>query len=236
MANTGNEAEAYWAAHPFDGYHADGRQRTLIVRTVLELQRRAGADGIRSIFEFGCNVGRNLERLRHVVPNLELAGTDINEGAVAEGRARYGLDLRVGNHTALKEFPDRRFDCSLTLSVLDHISDIDQVRETLIALGRITRRYLLILEPYNGRDERAPELRVRFNYYWNYPRLFREAGFSLLHDIPFPLSFETPIRSAYRLYVVGTAPNSVGLSLRFILWSRVERFRFRLAQTFRNKP
>jgi hypothetical protein len=46
----------------------------------------------RSIFEPGCNVGRDLERLRHQNRSLELIGMAINEAAVADGRERCGLE------------------------------------------------------------------------------------------------------------------------------------------------
>jgi SAM-dependent methyltransferase len=236
MPNSGeHEAKGYWASLPFAWYHADGLQRALVGGAIRQLRRR---ETIQSVFEFGCNVGRNLEQLRqHVDPALDLVGLDINEAAVADGRDRYHLDLRLGDESALDQFPIQRFDCSFTLSVLDHVPDVGLVLKTIAALKRITRKYLLFLEPFNGRnepaEEGAQEGATLFNYYWDYPTLFRQLDLRLLNDIGYPLSHASPMRRAYRLYVVGVSPNAQGLGFRFTQRCRIHRIRSKWAHRLR---
>ena len=94
----------------------------------------------------------------------------------------------------------------------------------LVQLSRIAKRYLLLLEPFDGTDRRAPamETHVQFNYYWNYPELLREIGIVLLNDLWFPLGYGTPLQPRYRLYVAAIKP-TVGLSSIFTWRSRLER-------------
>ena len=134
MDHEPDEAKKYWASVPFDAYHRDGPQRTLIA-DALEALRRHGP--VESVLEFGCSVGRNLETLRRrLSPPLELVGLDINRSAVEDGKARYGLDLRVGDETALRDSPpSARFDCSFTVSVLDHVADVGRVEAIIAEAG-----------------------------------------------------------------------------------------------------
>ena len=225
------EAKAYWGSLPFAFYHQDGPQRRIIVDVVRELGRE---QPIRSVLEFGCNVGRTLHVLsKSLVPTPRVTGLDINEAALEDGRKTYGLDLRTGSEDALAKFADDEFDCAFTVSVFDHMAERSQVRDAIVQLSRIAKRYLLLLEPFDGTDRRAPatETHVQFNYYWNYPELLREIGIVLLNDLWFPLGYGTPMQPRYRLYVAAIEP-TVGLSSIFTWRNRLERARWMV----RNNP
>jgi len=225
------EARTYWASLPFASYHQDGAQRRIIVDAVRELGRK---QPIRSVLEFGCNVGRTLHVMsKSLVPSPRLAGLDINEAALEDGRKTYGLDLRSGSEDALARLGDDEFDCAFTVSVFDHMAERSQVQDALVQLSRIAKRYLLLLEPFDGTSRRAPatETHVRFNYYWNYPALLGEIGLHPLNDLWFPLGYGTPMQPRYRLYVVALEP-SVALPAAFIWRNRLDRARWML----RNHP
>jgi len=232
MADEKQEAKSYWASLPFASYHQDGPQRRVITDAVRELGRE---QPIQSVLEFGCNVGRTLHIMsKSLVPSPRVAGVDINEAALEDGRKTYGLDLRIGGEDALAKFGDDEFDCAFTVSVFDHMAERSQVREAIVQLARIARRYLLLLEPFDGTNGRAlsTETHVQFNYYWNYPDLLREIGIVLLNDLWFPLGYGTPFQPRYRLYVAALERTEVGLSSIFLWRNRLERGRWMV----RNHP
>jgi SAM-dependent methyltransferase len=221
MSDESQEAKAYWSSIPFAYYHTDGPQRRMIVECVRELGR---GRSIQSVLEFGCNVGRTLHLLsRSLTPSPRVVGLDINEAALEDGRRAYGLDLRLGSEEALSAIGDGEFDCAFTVSVFDHMPDRDLVRSAIDDLSRITKRYLLFLEPFDGRTERAASKKTDFNYYWDYPALLREAGLRIIHDLWFPLGYATPMQPRYRLYVVSLEPKAKGLSTGFVWKCRLER-------------
>jgi SAM-dependent methyltransferase len=218
------EAKTYWASLPFASYHQDGPQRRIITDAVRELGRDRP---IRSVLEFGCNVGRTLHVMsKSLVPSPRVAGLDINEAALEDGRKTYGLDLRTGSEDALAKLGDDEFDCAFTVSVFDHMAERSQVRDAIVQLARIAKRYLLLLEPFDGTNGRARSTVTQFNYYWNYPDLLRETGIVLLDDLWFPLGYATRMQPRYRLYVAAMERTEVGLSAMFAWRNRLERARW----------
>ncbi|HQF56090.1 MAG TPA: methyltransferase domain-containing protein [Fibrobacteria bacterium] len=63
----------------------------------------------RSILEIGCSNGWRLASLRDKFPDARLAGLEPSQEAVEAGKARWGLDLRVGTADELP-FHDGEFD------------------------------------------------------------------------------------------------------------------------------
>ncbi len=232
MTDEKRKARSYWASLPFASYHQDGPQRMIIIDAVRELGRE---QPIRSVLEFGCNVGRTLHVMsKSLVPSPRVTGLDINEAALEDGRKTYGLDLRTGSEDTLAKLGDDEFDCAFTVSVFDHMAELSQVRDAVVQLARIAQRYVLLLEPFDGTNRRAlsTETHVQFNYYWNYPNLLREIGIVLLNDLWFPLGYGTPMQPRYRLYVAAMRRSEVGLSAIFAWRNRLERARWMV----RNHP
>jgi len=222
MTDEVQESKAYWSSIPYAYYHTDGPQRRMIVESIRDLGRERP---IRSVLEFGCNVGRNLHLIsRSLTPAPRVVGLDINEAALADGRRAYGLDLRTGSEESLSAIGDGEFDCAFTVSVFDHIPDVERVRGAIVDLRRIAKRYLLFLEPFNGRAGRdLTEKVVKFNYYWDYRALLRDLGLRTIHDLWYPLGYATPLQPRYRLFVVALEPDGERLSTRFVWKCRLER-------------
>jgi len=129
----------------------------------------------RSIFEFGCNAGKNLLATRDRLPDVFLSGVDINSQAINIARSR-GLRAVVGDETVLELFPDRSFDICFTVSVLDHIPDPAPV---LRELGRVSSMAIYFLEPWLGSEGRV----VR-NYNLHLDREIETTPYSYSWDIP----------------------------------------------------
>lgn len=98
----------------------------------------------KSVFEYGCHVGRNLRVIRDVA-GCKVSGIDVNKHAIQYGKKTHGLNLKIGDHNSLKKIKNNAFDVCVTVSALDHTPAID------VALGelvRISRRWLVMVEPF----------------------------------------------------------------------------------------
>jgi 2-polyprenyl-3-methyl-5-hydroxy-6-metoxy-1,4-benzoquinol methylase len=86
----------------------------------------------KSVFEFGCGVGKNLEILKGHVENLY--GIDISKKAVAIATKK-NLTVTCGDETELANIKNR--DVVFTCSVLDHIKDIVYIINELKRIANI---------------------------------------------------------------------------------------------------
>lgn len=102
-----------------------------------------------AVFELGCNVGRNLAHL-YASGYRRLHGLEINEGAIALFRRQFpetatAATIHVGAaEDIIRDLPDRTYDLSFTMAVLQHIhSDSEWIFEHL---ARITNTWCLTIE------------------------------------------------------------------------------------------
>lgn len=191
------KAREYWKNHEMTAhYFHEGKQSKMVVKTIQQLM---STDEINSIFEFGCNVGRNLYCIKRKIPGCDIMGIDINETAIKAGRQHFRLPLRTGGEEALLGIPTNKYDVVFTVSVLDHIPEMEKVLKELL---RICQRYFICIEPWNGENMDARKHAARkYSYFWDYPALFRKMQAKILQDIPCPLS-EQGLGPYYRLYVI----------------------------------
>jgi SAM-dependent methyltransferase len=139
------EAHGFWSSSRVSSFYLEHKPwATLVAQLARDL-------GVRSVLEFGCHVGRNLVALREALPDVHLIGLDINEQAVRAGRERSGLDLRVGDQSALSTFQDGEFDLVFTVSVLDHIPAIAEVCRELIRVAARNAFFLEVTLPLEGK-------------------------------------------------------------------------------------
>ncbi len=160
-----------------------------------------------SVFEFGCNAGRNLVLLRERLgQTARLAGVDINEESVRHGREELGLDLRRGDEAHLKVLADGSWDVLFTVSVLDHVPYLKSVADELV---RVTRKYLCICEPvlpgHDGRivDVDGPGDRpdvASYSYFHDYYSFFATQPVKLVYDLSLAAN-AVNIGPTYRLLV-----------------------------------
>ena len=191
------KARKYWKNQEMtDHYFREGKQSKMLVKTIQQLM---STDEINSIFEFGCNVGRNLYCIKRKIPGLDIMGIDINEAAIKAGCMHFRLPLRTGGEEALLGIPTNKYDVVFTVSVLDHIPEVEKVLKELL---RICQRYFICIEPWNGENMDARKHAAReYSYFWDYPALFAKMQTKILQDIPCPLS-EQGLGPYYRLYVI----------------------------------
>lgn len=105
-----------------------------------------GTEPVKSVLEMGSNVGMNLKALRHLLPEAELAGVEINKKAYDELVAQEGLK---GYHSSIFDFEvDRQRDFVLIKGVLIHINP-DELQGVYQKLYDASGKYICIAEYYN---------------------------------------------------------------------------------------
>lgn len=192
-------AKAHWAGVGVRGfYQHDQPWAHFISERILAHEPQA-------VFEFGCNVGRNLASLRDRAPSIAVSGIDINPDAIEAGQA-LGLDVAVGDEQHLGSYDTNQFDVVFTVSVLDHVPEPGPI---LQALCRVASRAVLLLEPWLGEEGKVLENRsvqsgsmvstTPYSYSWNYRDLAQEYAASWTLSIEeYPL--DTNLGRYYQLY------------------------------------
>lgn len=111
------------------------------------------APGIKSVIEFGANVGLNLLAIKAIKPKLEFSAVEINTAAVKELRKIAGL--RVYPCSILDFNIDYKRDLVLIKGVLIHINPqvLSQVYDLLY---NSAGKYICIVEYYNPKPIAVP--------------------------------------------------------------------------------
>ena len=116
--NEVGDAKTYWSSIDVSNHGTYLKRQAWSI----ELAELFAARAPRSVFEFGCNAGKNLLTVRERLPKCFLAGIDINAQAIEVAR-KSKLRTSVGDEKLLELFPNRAFDICFTVSVLDHMPE-----------------------------------------------------------------------------------------------------------------
>ena len=119
-------------------------------------------NNIKSIIEFGSNIGLNLKAVANLLPEAELAAIEINGEAIKELEA-WGRLSKIF-HESILDFDsgEKTWDLTLIKGVLIHINP-DQLPGVYEKLHQCSNKYILVAEYYNptpvtlsyrGHDER----------------------------------------------------------------------------------
>jgi pseudaminic acid biosynthesis-associated methylase len=111
--------------------------------------------GFERVLEVGCNVGANLRWLAELCPPRDVFGVDVNEGALARGRARLPALNFVWAPARELPFRDRFFDLAFTVGVLIHQPD-ESLETAMQELVRCSRRLVLSVEYYEAQPVEVP--------------------------------------------------------------------------------
>lgn len=123
--------------HFYKSYVADSK----IYHCNIRLAKEILSYNPKTVFEFGCGVGKNLNLLGQMSQySTTVEGIDISPEAVKIARESF-LNVNLGTEEQLKEV--KNHDVAFTCSVLDHIRDIDSV---IIELKRIASKAVILLE------------------------------------------------------------------------------------------
>lgn len=142
------EQEAFWAGEFGDEYvDRNAGARWVASNTALFSQILRRTHDVRSVIEFGANIGQNLAALRNLLPTARLSGVEINQKAVEHLRSEQP-DVDVYHQSLLEFSSNEVWDLTFTKGVLIHINpcDLERVYQKLYAHSR---QYLLVAEYYN---------------------------------------------------------------------------------------
>jgi len=140
MSNFKTDQEHFWAGNFGDEYVGRNNDEALISsRIVFWGSALKCANGIKSIKEFGCNIGLNLLALKRLNPSFELCGVEINQKAAKQAQALCIADIQQGS--ILDPMDDESsFDLTFTAGVLIHINpeSLNYVYENLVRVSSAT--------------------------------------------------------------------------------------------------
>lgn len=210
VAKEADAARAFWANHPIQDYYRHRQPQTDLV--IGEVAKITGGGSV-SVLELGCNLGRNLHFLREELSKrgvaVKVRGLDVNAPVIEEGRRSFGFtadELQTADERSLEQLKDGSFDCAFTVSVLDHLPDIQATCRHLL---RIAPKLLVFVEldvgatgKVQGSVEGSPI--VGFSYSFDYVRILRELGATILVDRP--VSLGAGVAGMYRLITATALP------------------------------
>ena len=150
------EQEAFWAG-AFGNEYIDRNKSEYLVAGNIALFAKilTCAENVRSVFEFGANIGLNLIAIKHLLPNVALSAVEINKKAVAELK-KVPKEAVVYRQSILDfslDAPPQNF--VLIKGVLIHIN-LDMLSQVYQSLYSLSKRYICIVEYYNPTPVSVP--------------------------------------------------------------------------------
>jgi len=171
VENEKQMAKDYWSTVEFENYEKEKPWSRFIAEKVLGYRPN-------SIFEFGCNIGKNLLEIKKSNKDLNLYGIDINCEAINYSKKKYGLNLSCSDEGIFNVIPDNTYDVVYTVSVLDHVPHPEKI---LAQLLRISKTSVLLLEPWTGEEGKVVKnLNIKsgdiidttpYSYSWDYKKM-----------------------------------------------------------------
>lgn len=188
------DQENFWAGSFGDEYsQRNVGEPWVATNTVLFAKILARTVGVRSVIEFGANIGLNLRALDQIVPRADLAAIEINASAAAELRAWGGCEVYESSVIDFRS--PRTFDLALVKGVLIHI-DPDHLPSVYDGVMAASNRYVCLSEyynptpvsvPYRGHDDRLFKRDFAGEMLDRFPELrLVDYGFSYHRDPNFP--------------------------------------------------
>lgn len=103
---------------------------------------------VNNFLECGCNIGRNIEQIKMVIPGAIPSIIEISEPAFKFVTSRYAFKHAFNGAILNSAFDDASFDLVFTMGVLIHIAP-DQLLEHMERMFRYSNKYILMGEYFN---------------------------------------------------------------------------------------
>lgn len=141
------EQEAFWAGQFGDEYSQRNTGRSLVAANcALFAKILSRTSDVRSLIEFGANIGLNLQAIALLIANADLAAVEINPKALKQLRSWGRCEVHA--QSILSFNPQRTWDLVLIKGVLIHINPA-YLPKAYDVLVRSARRYICLVEYYN---------------------------------------------------------------------------------------
>lgn len=180
------EQEAFWAGE-FGNVYINRNDNDQLIAGNISLFSKIlhTTRGIKSVIEFGANIGLNLNSIKTLIPNIETSAIEINESAAQILSEQVN---KVYKQSILDFKPDYQRDLVLIKGVLIHINP-DELQNVYDLLYNTSSKYICIAEYYNP-------VPVSLNYRGHENKLFKRdfAGemldrFSDLHLLDYGFAY-----------------------------------------------
>lgn len=158
------EQEAFWAGEFGNDYIVRNDTDRLIAGNISLFSKiLSKTRNVKTIIEFGANIGLNLRAIQNLIPFSELSAIEINGNAINTLKSLKGIKTY---HTSILNFtPDYQRDFVFIKTVLIHINP-DMLPLVYDLLYQSTQKYICIAEYYNPTP-------VTVNYRGHTERLFK---------------------------------------------------------------
>ncbi len=148
------DQERFWAGKFGTDYVKRNKTENLLSSNVALFSKiLRHATGVRSVLEFGSNIGLNLMAIRQLIPCVKLSAIEINPSATAE--LRKIKDIKVYPQSILAFQPDYPRDLVLVKGVLIHMAP-ERLSQTYDLLHQCAGRFLCVVEYYNPTPVEIP--------------------------------------------------------------------------------
>jgi len=148
------DQETFWAGEFGDEYVMRNQGASLVAGNLALFSKiLSSAAPIRSVIEFGSNIGLNLIALKQLLPGADFSAIEINPKAAESLKKVEGV--RVYNQSILDFVPDSKRDLVFTKGVLIHINP-DMLPTVYDLLYQTSSRYICISEYYNPTPVSVP--------------------------------------------------------------------------------
>lgn len=147
MSNFKTEQEAFWAGDFGNKYIERNNGQNIVAANIALFSKILSFTvSIKSILEFGANIGLNLMALRALMPVAQISAIEINKKAVEElNKLKY---VNVFHKSILDFEPDFLYDFVFIKGVLIHINP-DFLPQVYERLYNSSKRYICVAEYYN---------------------------------------------------------------------------------------
>lgn len=160
-----NEQEVFWAEKYADHYMTKNQGFDTALGEQAWRTMLAKAEGIHSILECGCNIGRNIAALNGVKPEATKSVIEISKAAYDYAVSTYKLRSSFNGSILESRMQDAPFDLVFTMGVLIHIHP-DNLLANMRKMFDYSSKYILMGEYFN----RTP---VMLEYQGQKDRLFK---------------------------------------------------------------
>ena len=163
------EQEDFWAGEFGDSYIERNKDYSVYVSKLAFFaeifSKNFGKNDVKSVIEFGSNIGLNLKAIQTLNPVMDLAAIEINEKAVTGMKKHFGTSVKIYQDSIINYQVENTYDLSMICGVLIHINP-DELQTVYEKLYESSNKYILISEYYNPTP-------VEVSYRGNLNRLFK---------------------------------------------------------------
>jgi pseudaminic acid biosynthesis-associated methylase len=171
-----NEQQNFWANDYAEDYIKKNSEFDRFLGEEAWRKMLSKADGIESVLECGCNIGRNINFLNEVLLTATKSVIEISKPAFEFVTQQYELD-QVFNGSIVDANFEKTFDLVFTMGVLIHIHP-DNLLTNMRKIYESSNKYILMGEYFN----RTP---VMLKYQGQEDKLFkRDFGKLFIENFP----------------------------------------------------